>query len=275
MYPKKFYIIGSQRSGTTLLRLILNSHSKIICHDEKKAYDVLADNQKLDSILNKETEKQWIGFKIPRFTELLNNSSIFDYYSLSPHTFPNFYKKDPLFFIIRDVRDVVCSMINLRFGENSWLQNRVIPLTKFWIEKSEEFRKEYDYEIALVNKATNYELAMGALYWKFKSKCYFRYIQLKFPIIKIKYEDLVQNPKKNIALLINHLNLDWEDSLLQHHRIEHSETDEKGFAVGSTDSHIPISNFHLERYKNELTKNQLDEILSISGDLMESFGYSI
>ena len=273
MYPKKFYIIGSQRSGTTLLRLILNSHSKIICYDELKAYDVLDDNQKLDSILYKETEKKWLGFKIPRLTEQLNNSSLFDY-GLS-HTFPNFYKKDPLVFIIRDVRDVVCSMINLYAGKISWLQKWGIPIIEFWIEKSEEFRKEYDYEIALANKATNYELAMGALYWKFKSKCYFRYMQLEFPIIKIKYEDLVQNPKKNIALLINHLNLDWEDSLLQHHRIEHSETDEKGFTIGGTDSHMPISKFRLERYKNELTKNQLDEILSISGDLMGSFGYSI
>jgi len=111
----------------------LNSHSKIICHDESKAHDILDDNQKLESILNKETEKQWIGFKIPRFTEQLNNSSLFDY-GLS-HTTPNFYKKDPLFFIIRDVRDVVCSMINLCFGEISWLQKWGIPIIEFWIEK--------------------------------------------------------------------------------------------------------------------------------------------
>ena len=124
-------------------------------------------------------------------------------------------------------------------------------------------------------RATNHELAMAALYWKFKSKCYFRYIQLDFPIIKIKYEDVVQNPGEKIALVIKHLELDWEDSLLQHHRTEHSETDEKGFAIGGTDSHMPISKFHLERYKNELTIKQLDEIFSISGDLMESFGYSL
>ena len=244
-----------------------------MCIDESKAYDILSDFQKVDPILSKETEKKWLGFKIPRFTEQFNNSSFMDY-GLS-HTIPNFYNKDPLLFIIRDVRDVVCSMANLKNGEISWLQEWCIPIIEFWIKKSEKFQKEFDSEMALVKKAANYELAMGALYWKFKSKSYFRYMQHEFPIIKIKYEDLIKNPKNNIMLIINHLDLEWEDSLIQHHKLEHSETDEKGITTGGTNSHLPISKFHVERYKNELTKNQLDEILSVSGDLMESFGYII
>ena len=36
-----------------------------------------------------------------------------------------------------------------------------------------------DREIELANRAASYELAMGALYWKFKSRCYFEYRDLQ------------------------------------------------------------------------------------------------
>ncbi len=273
MCPQKFYIVGSQRSGTTLLRLILNSHSRVTCHDEARAYEVLSDSQKLESLLREDKETQWIGFKIPRLTEQLNNPSLFDY-GLS-QTFRNFYRRDPLVFIVRDVRDVVCSMRTLYFGGVSWLQKWGIPIIQFWIEKSAGFRQEYEREIRLASGAANYELAMGALYWKFKSKCYFKYRELEFPVIQFRYEDVIRDPRGSVSRLISHLGLGWEDSLLQHHRMEHSEVDGEGLAIGGTDSRMPISGFHVERYKSELTTSQVDEILSISGDLMESFDYSM
>jgi hypothetical protein len=41
MSAERFFILGCQRSGTTLLRLILESHPDIFCYDEIKAYAVL------------------------------------------------------------------------------------------------------------------------------------------------------------------------------------------------------------------------------------------
>ena len=91
----------------------------------------------------------------------------------------------------------------------------------------------------------------------------------------MRYEDVVRDPRESISPLMTHLGLSWEDALLRHHRIEHSEVDAEGLAIGGTDSRMPISGFHVERYKSELTGNQVDEILSISGDLMELFDYSV
>lgn len=44
---KPFYIIGCQRSGTTLMRLILDSHPQVSCVDESSAYDLLLDHHLL------------------------------------------------------------------------------------------------------------------------------------------------------------------------------------------------------------------------------------
>jgi hypothetical protein len=92
---KRFFIIGCQRSGTTLLRLILNSHSEISCADENISYDVLSDSNKFQNFLETKNKKKWIGFKIPRFTEQINNHSIYDYGLSTP--IQNFYEMNPLY----------------------------------------------------------------------------------------------------------------------------------------------------------------------------------
>lgn len=270
---KIFLIIGCQRSGTTLLRIILESHTKISCFDEPKSYEHLRDKQKLSSIVSKESGKKWLGFKIPILTEQLTNTKLHDH-SL-PYELTNFYQKEPLIFIIRDVRDVICSMKNLLVDNSNWLHRWGVPIVEYWIKNSEKFRNEFDSEIKIVKNSSEYELSMGSLYWKYKSKSYFKYLELgDFPIIKIMYEDLVQQSKETINSIIEFLGLEWENSLLQHYRLAHTETNERGLTVGNTNVNMPIEAFHVGRYKKELNENQLNEIMAISDDLMKLYGYN-
>src|SRR3989338_1555877 len=117
---KRFFIIGCQRSGTTLLRLILESHHSIYCFDERRAYDFLKDKNNF-SLFKFPDNSKLIGFKIPILTEQINNSFLHDY-ALSI-SMSNFYNMEPLVFIVRDCRDVICSMKNLQVSETtSWLK---------------------------------------------------------------------------------------------------------------------------------------------------------
>lgn len=275
--PKKFFIIGCNRSGTTLLRLILESHTAISCKDEATSYDILRDDRKVESVLKEATGKKWLGFKIPRFTQQLYNSTIHSYDEINDTSKPfgNFYKGEPLILIVRDVRDVVCSMKNLQTPDNTpWIEKRTIPIIKYWIENSAEFRTQFHSEISKVNNSIYYDLATCSLFWKFKNISYFKYLEIGFPILKIRYEELVKKPRETINSAIRFLGLDWEESLMQHHLLPHSETKD-GFAVGRTNAHSPISSSSVGRYHNELTDEQLNEICSISGDLMKSFGYDM
>lgn len=269
---KRFFILGCQRSGTTLLRLILDSHSKISCADENISYEVLSDSNKFKNFLEVNNKMNWTGFKIPRLTEQINNSIIHDYGLSTP--MQNFYEMNPLIFIIRDCRDVICSMKNLKDSENvSWLEKWGIPIVNYWIENSPDFKQKFDSDINNIKDSKNYELAMAALYWKFKNDSYFRYVKLNYPIIKISYEKLVTNPNNTIMSMLHFLDLEWEDSVLKHHTIEHSEIDKDGYTIGRTNAHNPINISSVGQYKKELDSEQLNSIISISGELMKKFDY--
>ncbi len=304
----RFFIIGCQRSGTTLLRLILDSHSKISCADENVSYDVLSDSNKLKNYLENNRKVEWSGFKIPRLTEQIHNPVIHDYGLAKP--IQNFYEVNPLIFLVRDCRDVVCSMKNLHGSGNSgwlkswgiptvnlgarntswlkswgiptvnlgarntsWLELWGIPIVNYWIKNSPNFKQSFGSDITKVKGLKHYELAMASLYWKFKNSAYFTYVKLKYPIIKIRYEDLVANPKDTILTILNFLGLEWEDSVLKHHTMEHSEIDKDGYAIGKTNAHFPINISSVGQYANELDSEQLYSIISISGDLMKKFDY--
>jgi hypothetical protein len=68
---RRFLITGCQRSGTTLLRLILGSHSKIYCYDEYLAYARLRDGDASEA-----QGYQLVGYKIPRWAEQLNDPQL-------------------------------------------------------------------------------------------------------------------------------------------------------------------------------------------------------
>jgi len=270
---QKFYIVGCQRSGTTLLRLILESHNDIVCFDESRAYEILGNDSKMGDIVNQYSNKKYIGFKIPRFTEQLDKQNIFDY-GLEK-SIKNFYRNEPLIFLTRDVRDVVCSMKTLRGSKDSWLREWGIPIIKFWCQESADFRKRYENDIAKIEKFQNYDVGMAALYWKFKNESYQIYKNLGMPIIKVKYEDVVTSPENPLKEIIEFLNLEWDNSLLCHHLISHPETDESGFTIGNTDSHMPISTFHLHRYQDELSNSEINEIMEVSEHIMKMFNYPV
>jgi len=74
--PKLFFILGCQRIGTTLARFILESHSKIFCVDEHRAYSILPDKNLLKKAKNKDLvagELYW-KFKTSSYFNYVNNS---------------------------------------------------------------------------------------------------------------------------------------------------------------------------------------------------------
>jgi len=264
---KNFLILGCQRSGTTLLRLILDSHKQIHCFDETKSYYLLSNSNLLNKEIKKYSNLEYIGFKIPSLSEQLNEKILID--QVNDLKIENRFSQYKLIFIYRNVFDVISSMKNyVQKNGKSWLDNWSIKSINQW-EKSKNFTQKYAHELDLIEKSNNKLVASAALYWKTKNQFMLDYELQKKSIIKISYEELCMNPKNSIFPLIQFLNLDWDDNLLNHENISHDEVNPSGITVGMNIATIPIVKSHIGKSQTDLTQNEKEDISFITSDLMK------
>lgn len=262
-----FFIIGCQRSGTTLTRLILESHSQVQCMDEYRCYEYLKNPKNFDDI----KESKYLGLKTPLITEQLEEPFFSDP-SLNYIIYNNF-KKNPRLFMIRDVRDTTSSMINLQQEDSTWFKIWPTKNLEFWIQTIPDFRKTYESEISLISNSKNQLHSIASFYWKIKTELIFDYE--KFENTKrVYYEELVQKPKETIEKMIDFLDIPWEDVLLSHHKVKHADTDEHGITIGNNDTKLPIFTKSIGKYNEKFSKSQIEDIMDISGDLMKKLGYN-
>jgi hypothetical protein len=125
---RRFLIAGCQRSGTTMMRLILESHKNIQCVDEQYSYEMLSGR-----LAQPDTTGALLGFKIPVWTEQLLQAQLHwnEYaYLYGSDPVPNFYDREPIIFMVRSPFDTISSMLRLKVESDSWLQRVGVPVVR-------------------------------------------------------------------------------------------------------------------------------------------------
>jgi hypothetical protein len=200
MEKTPIFIIGCPRSGTTLLRVILDSHPNICCGPEThliKNMKLIRDRiiERWDMLKPYGIEEKELNLKIQEILTLFTNNylkiknknrwaektpdNIF-YVSEINKFFPNCQFIN----IIRDGRDVVCSY------KERWGRTAIFLGMKKWnssIEATYRYRKMFQNN---------------------------RYIE-------IRYEDFVTRPKYETKRIMNFLDEEWSPDLLEHHKSDH------------------------------------------------------
>jgi len=263
---KRFFISGCQRSGTTMLRLVLESHPGIQCFDESVGYDLIVREARSEGrpMLSVKPDALLLGFKIPRFAEQLTWQEFSD---PDYGVFPSFYNDEKVIHVVRDVLDVVGSMMKLKAAaETSWLEKYGLSILGAMILNPnihERFKEKYR---ELERRGMPLHL-VGALYWEVKNQGYFDLQKRAKPVFAVKYEYLVASPKEDLQQICRFLGIEWSEALLNHPAYLHGELDERGRAIGETDPRRSIDASSVGGYRNFLKEQQAFEINSFTEDM--------
>jgi len=223
-----FFILGNPRSGTTLLRLILNNHPLIGVPPEsgflqwwyKKYYnwsevdtkndtkvnlfldDILSSKKIEDWQLNRHNLKNSILSKNPKnYPEIIttiyefytNNKSIIgdknNYYINHLEELNLIFPNVKYIHLIRDGRDVACSYKNI---------NKLNPNLKYIPKVSSNI-------VDIANEWNNNIITIENFIQNHNS-------------ITIRYEDLISNPVETLMKVCNFLDVEYESDMLKYYQ---------------------------------------------------------
>lgn len=251
------FVGGAGRSGTSLLRTLLNAHSHIAIGAELKATPLIAQfwsqlsqftphlkqhfdvrqhdiNLAVGNIVSALLEPLRIHSGTPRIGEKTPNN-VFVFEQLH-QMFPSC----PLLHIIRDGRDVVASLLRQQWQTND---GKPMPITtdpcaaaNYWVRAVQAGRRAAGQSQTLRD----------------------RYLE-------VRYEELVRAPEDSARAIFVHLGEQWEPEVLNFHEKETT-------IYGQV--HRPISSASIGRWRNELSPEVQSAVKDIVGELLMELGYA-
>lgn len=271
-----FFIIGAQRSGTTLLRLMLNAHSCIAIPEEGTFWMPLL--RKYGSLPQRKIQ----GHRLYNYLGYIKNNPQFNLWGC---------KQKNIFETIRNQRDG-CTLAELMiavyrgyaqrqgktiFGDKTPSFFRMIPILNRLFPNARFINLVRDgrdiYLSAKKMDPARRNISVAALEWSHKVREASRAL-LGFSAerqITVRYEDLVSDPQTTLEKICNFLQVSFEPNMLGYWQ----NSDQ---FIGAHHSQLifsPVSSSSVEKWKKELTEQEISRYQYIAGKILKEYDYEI
>lgn len=260
-----FFIVGSARSGTTLLRMMLNAHPEVAVPPESRFVVELysSDEVRVDDFLSRlENHRRWISWDTPiedvraqlagmstvAYTEAIEAAFMAFAQSRNKKRFgdktPRYIEHLPLLarlwpdakfvHLVRDGREVALSYADVPFGPNT-----VAKAAALWKER-----------VALGMKQGR---PLGPQ----------RYVEMR-------YERLLENPREEIEGLCNFLDLAFDPAMLDYSEQARSEVLDRARLYNPN---VTRSITKTRSWDEQMPRSQVEVFEAIAGDTLAELGY--
>ena len=254
------FIGGAARSGTTLLRAILDSHSRIACGPGAKIGNVILsqwqalnvmqaliahDAQVVSSEQADALYRQLFLGLLEPYRRASGKPRVAE---KTPNNVLNFsglhalFPQSPLIHVIRDGRDVVASLMG---------QEWVSPSTGQRMSITEDAVAACDYWMKAVRKGRE----AGA-----------RIVKSGGRYIEVHYERLVRAPEPALSVLFSLIGEAWEPQVLDFHKMQRADPNSEAISR-------PISDRSIGRWARDLSGRDLATVIGMAHPLLDELGY--
>ncbi len=257
-----FVVGGCGRSGTTLVRVILNAHPEICCGPESDLFRPQPLHlprlaQRFDLDLDRlellAASSSCRAEFVDRFAEICCLQSGKSRWAektpdnvFSLEWIFGCFPKAKFIHVLRDGRDVACS---LRNHPRYRLENgRRVPLN------------------------TNRPIPKCAARWR-ESLVAAKPFAAEPGFYTVKYESLIASPRETIASLLEFLGVPWHDNVLRHSEVDTVFRDPAAFPQ-NPEAIMPITKDASGRWKRDLSAEEKLRFKEVAGDLLVEWGYA-
>jgi len=290
MWDKPLFIIGNPRSGTSMLRLMLSAHSKIMIAPES-GFLMWWYNK------YKHWNKDWNNSMLNEFIIDLFNSRRFEFWSMSKEDLKAFIlKHQPSDYAYLNYLIYLKYAINMNnpdikiWGDknNHYLShiaelNVLYPNARFLhiVRDGRDVATSYKKLFKIKNKvrlAPNLpaDISVVAKQWSNNIQTICESLK-KLPqnrVAQVRYEDLVLNPITNLKVICQFLNLEFEPIMLTFHEYnKDKDLEPQDYLAWKAETFEKLNSNAIERYKKDLIEKEIKLFEFIAKSELQLFNY--
>jgi len=275
-----FFVLGSPRSGTTLLRAILCAHPEVFVPPENGALGGMI------RVFGSQRSSDWIEV-VDAVLEKFTHGYEFSYWDVDMRSITEKAKAIP------HGKRSLAALLQLLYAEYG---SKKAPGKRFWGDKTTPGGFHYIYKVALVFPEANYihivrdgrDCVTSSVRAGFFNKSYQeaayawqdnvrlcrrfgRSVGERFH--ELRYEDLVTSPRSQVERLCSFLRIEPASAMLEHQSLVQNSTPDVSAIGHHGNVRHPISTKRLGKWQAELPESERERVSKIVAPELAFYGY--